>query len=193
MDKSELETKAEKICEYTDQIHRDCFVNGYITGALKREKKIADLEKLLEEEKKLNAEIKVRFVKCNTCTQEMKNRCLMFTENLCEGERCEELVDIMALVDKRDSDDKLALLGERCNQLLKDKGELTDRLSEEVELHLHAEEYIKSLEQQIEKMKCCGNCKYYTPRGEKHCSRPNLDCYGLLTGVAKNKWELKNE
>ena len=31
------------------------------------------------------------------------------------------------------------LLGERCNQLLKDKGELTDK---------------------IEKMKCCGNCKY---------------------------------
>ena len=31
------------------------------------------------------------------------------------------------------------LLGERCNQLLKDKGELIDK---------------------IEKMKCCGNCKH---------------------------------
>lgn len=82
------------------------------------------------------------------------------------------------------------LLGERCNQLLKDKGDLTDQiadikancdlaiegrdvkikeleleltvqkdqLQEETNLHLHAEEYIKSLEQQIEKMKCCGNC-----------------------------------
>ena len=31
---------------------------------------------------------------------------------------------------------------------------------EETNLHLHAEEYIKSLEQQIEKMRNCGNCKY---------------------------------
>ena len=69
MNKSELETQAEKICVYTDQIHRDCFVNGYVTGALKREQKIADLER--------------------------ENR----------------------------------LLGERCNQLLKDKGNLTDELA----------------------------------------------------------------
>ena len=77
------------------------------------------------------------------------------------------------------------LLGERCNQLLKDKGDLTDQIAdikancdlaiegrdvkikelelkltvekdqhqEEINLHLHAEDYIKSLEQQIEKMK----------------------------------------
>ena len=63
----------------------------------------------LENERNLNEEIKVRFVKCNTCTQEMKDKCLMFTENLCEGERCEELVDIMSLVEKRESDDRLKL------------------------------------------------------------------------------------
>ena len=38
------------------------------------------------------------------------------------------------------------LLGERCNQLLTDKGKLTDRVNE--------------LEAQIEKMKCCYNCKH---------------------------------
>ena len=58
--------------------------------------------KNLETEQKLNAEIKARFVKCNTCTDEMKSKCLMFSENLCEGERCEELVDLMALVSKSD-------------------------------------------------------------------------------------------
>ena len=105
MTKEKLERKAEELCVYNDQIHRDCFVNGYVTGALKREQRIADLEKLLEEEKKLNAEIKARFVKCNTCTDEMKSKCLMFSENLCEGERCEELVDLMSLVEKRESDD----------------------------------------------------------------------------------------
>ena len=35
-------------------------------------------------------------------------------------------------------------LGERCLQLQKDKGELTDK--------------VKELKAQIEKMKCCGNC-----------------------------------
>ena len=44
MNKSELETQTEKICEYTDPIHRDCFVNGYVTGALRREQKIKDLK-----------------------------------------------------------------------------------------------------------------------------------------------------
>ena len=58
--------------------------------------------KELEAEKKLNEEIKVRFVKCNTCTDEMKDKCIMFSENLCEGERCEELVDLMELINKSD-------------------------------------------------------------------------------------------
>lgn len=76
---------------------------------------IQELEKELEKERKLNAEIKARFVKCNTCTPDMKDKCLMFNENLCEGERCEELVDLMALVNKRDTDDKL----DKAIQLLK--------------------------------------------------------------------------
>lgn len=62
------------------------------------------LQEELKKEKKLNEEIKVRFVKCNTCTPDMKEKCPMFSENLCEGERCEELVDLMALIN--DSDDK---------------------------------------------------------------------------------------
>ena len=66
-----------------------------------------DVEKQLKYERELNAEIKARFVKCNTCTDEMKDKCLMFSENLCEGERCEELVDLMALVEKKDAEDKV--------------------------------------------------------------------------------------
>lgn len=65
------------------------------------------LQKELEAERKLNAEIKARFVKCNTCTDEMKDMCLMFSENLCGGERCEELVDLMSLVSKSDSETKV--------------------------------------------------------------------------------------
>ena len=73
------------------------------------------LLKELEKEKKLNEEIKIRFVKCNICTPDMKDKCLMFNESLCEGERCEELVDLMSLVNKRDTDDKLT----KARELLK--------------------------------------------------------------------------
>ena len=77
-----------------------------------------------------------------------------------------------AYVDKLQSqltekDKQIEELETRCNELFFQVNEqvaqieeLKDRLSEEVELHSHAEDYIKSLEAQIEKMKCCGNCKH---------------------------------
>ena len=117
------------------------------------ENNIKELEKQLADERKLNEEIKSRFVKCNTCTQEMKDKCLMFTENLCEGERCEELVDLMALVEKNDLQTKYELLGERCNQLLKDKGDLMDANSRLLSQTAAATKRIIELEQQIEKVK----------------------------------------
>ena len=79
---------------------------------------IQELKKELEKERSLNAEIKARFVKCNTCTPDMKEKCLMFNENLCEGERCEELVDLMSLVNKRDTDDKLEKAKEHLEKIL---------------------------------------------------------------------------
>lgn len=47
------------------------------------------------------------------------------------------------------------LLGERCNQLLKDKGNLTDELNERTKDLLNANHKIGQLEKQIEKMKSC--------------------------------------
>lgn len=87
----------------------------------KAEKRIEDLEQDLKHEQDLNAEIKARFVKCNTCTPDMKEKCLMFNENLCEGERCEELVDLMSLVNKRDTDDKLDKAKEILAKLLEEE------------------------------------------------------------------------
>lgn len=165
------------------------------------ENNIKELEKQLADERKLNEEIKARFVKCNTCTQEMKDKCLMFTENLCEGERCEELVDLMALVEKNDIQTKYELLGERCNQLLKDKGDLTDRcdkleqlLNQYVEDNAKVSDYITKLEQQIEKMRCCGNCEHkgdykkpyeYTTGWCNICKRHKI-AKGKI-----DKWELR--
>ena len=87
-------------------------INPYVDGY---QDCYRELEKELEKEKNLNAEIKARFVKCNTCTPDMKDKCLIFNENLCEGKRCEELVDLMSLVNKRDTEDKL----DKAVQLLK--------------------------------------------------------------------------
>ena len=78
----------------------------------------AELRNELLNERKLNEEIKARFVKCNTCTDEMKSKCLMFSENLCSGERCEELVDLMGLVSKSDNETKIAEAKEIIRELI---------------------------------------------------------------------------
>lgn len=77
------------------------------------------------------------------------------------------------------------LLAERCNQLLKDKGDLTDMVRA---LEAVREDFIKDnakLEQQIEKMKCCGNC---AKRGHI-CVAEEMQ--GNLCGKNKDKWELR--
>ena len=78
----------------------------FVYDTVKRvaEKYTKVLEEELDKERELNAEIKARFVKCNTCTDEMKSKCLMFSENLCGGERCTELVDLMSLINKDNVD-----------------------------------------------------------------------------------------
>ena len=76
------------------------YMNKQRVRIIDLEKENAELKKQLTEEQNLNAEIKARFVKCNTCTKEMKKDCLMWTENLCEGERCNELIDIQELIMK---------------------------------------------------------------------------------------------
>ena len=92
------------VCKAQELEKEKCELLGIIQEKDKAIKKLiadmAGLEKDLEAEKKINEQIKVRFVRCNTCTEEMKSKCLMFSENLCEGERCEELVDLMSLINK---------------------------------------------------------------------------------------------
>ena len=109
---------------------------------------IQALKKELENERKLNAEIKARFVKCNTCTPDMKEKCLMFNENLCEGERCEELVDLMSLVEKRDTDDKLEKAKEIIKNLLILKNDHygNTKMEWRVEVTEQAEQFLKEVE-----------------------------------------------
>lgn len=72
---------------------------------------------------------------------------------------------------------QIATLGERCNQLLKDKGDLTDRCRE---LETRCNElFLQTNEQaeQIKKMKCPWNCKKFSD-----CKLSNCPC---------DKWEIK--
>ena len=103
----------DEVAELKKEVEKHKWSNIFLEDCAGYDKKIAEeyttlqerieqLEKELEAEKKVNEQIKVRFVRCNTCTEEMKSKCLMFSENLCEGERCEELVDLMSLINKEE-------------------------------------------------------------------------------------------
>ena len=78
------------------------------------------------------------------------------------------------------------LLGERCNQLLKDKGDLTDKIADikaNCDLAIEGRDIkIKELEQQIEKMKCCSNCDFVFRDG---------NCYYDKECKNKDHWKLR--
>ena len=78
---------------------------------------------------------------------------------------------------------KNRLLGERCNQLLKDKGDLTDRLDQLQEQNSQMFNTIALQEQQIEKMKAdVKQEQSYWNSGEMQ--------YGLFQRLL-DKWETK--
>ena len=57
---------------------------------------------------------------CSSCTDGTKPKCLMYSEFLCEGERCNELVDVVNLVENADANKKIAAL-EKENEELREK------------------------------------------------------------------------
>lgn len=91
---------------------------------------------------------------------------------------------------------QIKILGDRCNQLLKDKGELTDKVKELEEKLANADyqlegrdNEIRELKAQIEEMKCCGNCQ--TVRDANgNCY---LHKYGKCNPKTKDKWEIKEK
>lgn len=106
---------------------------------------------------------------------------------------------------------QIQTLGERCNQLLKDKGNLTDELQELKEtlahtiendevayetLKLHDQEEIgmlnskiTKLEQQMEKMKCCALCNNYNMNYLPYWCRTN--CVPTKPYEKCKYWEIK--
>lgn len=60
------------------------------------------LRKELKEGRKRWAYYEARFVECNTCSSEDKEKCLMFSEMLCEGDRCKTLIDLEQLINVED-------------------------------------------------------------------------------------------
>jgi chromosome segregation ATPase len=93
---------------------------------------------------------------------------------------------------------EIKLLGERCNQLLKDKGELTDKIADikaNCDLAIEGRDIkIMELKQQIEKMKLCQNCK---SEDNDYMEKPCCDCSRCLGDIKRkgttDKWEVKND
>ena len=163
MTKEELEKEVRDYLRQQTQLNGGGFVslnlNNLVLGFAEK------LNAQLEAEKKLNEEIKVRFVKCNTCTDEMKSKCLMFSENLCEGDRCEELVDLIDLINKSDLQKENARLKLELEALdgqipwedIKDKSEVIGQLTKAIEI---IKEYMR-FEPTI------GTCSFYSEEYEK--------------------------
>lgn len=85
-------------------------------------------------------------------------------------------------------ENKIKSLGERCLQLQKDKGNLTDSVRDLEEKLANADYQlegrdleIKELKEQIEEMKCCYNCKHSRTEYE-HCRTEK-----------SGKWEMKEK
>ena len=81
------------------------------------------------------------------------------------------------------------LLGERCNQLLKDKGELTDKIADikaNCDLAIEGRDIkIMELAEQIEQMKCCENCRWLWLKKNNETVTACSSCKD------KNMWRLK--
>jgi len=81
---------------------------------------------------------------------------------------------------------QIATLGERCNQLLKDKGDLTDELQACKYAMTMSEKVEKQLREQIEKMKCCSNCNGIDVIGMRA-----KKCKICIRSKDLSQWEIK--
>ena len=108
-----------------------------------------------------------------------------------EVKREQTLTDMANKIAKLDKE--YELLGKRCNQLLKDKGALLDRIKEletENEQIKNSDTLCKiigKLKLQIENLKCCENCQTVRDvNGVCYLSR-----FGKCTPITKVKWEMR--
>jgi len=82
----------------------------------------------------------------------------------------------------------IKLLGERCNQLLKDKGNLIDELKACKFAMAMSEKVEKQLREQIEKMKCCYNCSKWD---DGQCENIKDGYFFHCADFGCDKWEIK--
>ena len=72
--------------------------------------------------------------------------------------------------------------------------ELEQKLETERNSRIALVNKIAELEAQIEKMKCCENCKYYNNHyNEVVCKRQVINCKRILRQATRDQWEIKEK
>ena len=122
---------------------------------------------------------------------ELCNKCQNKVDCVSNFSYCKKVVLQSYLASAKPREKEIKVLGERCLQLQKDKGELIDKVRDLEEKLANADYQlegrdleIKELEAQIEKMKCCSNCEWSDCESEfRHPPCKYCDF--------NNKWELR--
>lgn len=125
---------------------------------------------------------------------ELCNKCQNKVDCVSNFSFCKKVVLQSYLASAKPREKEIKVLGERCLQLQKDKGELIDKVRDLEEKLANADYQlegrdleIKELEAQIEKMKCCYNCANDT------LEPPEVISNGVCENcINHSKWELEN-
>ena len=104
---------------------------------------------------------------------ELCNKCDHKVQCIEDNAICPQVVERAYLASAEPRERQITGLSKHILELQKDKGNLIDR--------------VRELEQQIERMKCCGNCA----KNGHICVAEEMQ--GELCGKNKDKWEIKEK
>ena len=112
MKKKELENEAEKKCKLNDQIHRDCFVDGYIKAAEPREKQILidaeQIRALQKQNGELTDEVRKLKILVSSLVYEI-NQIWDINEMNDDLRRCAEKIDREVQLSKMAEDNRMVI------------------------------------------------------------------------------------
>ena len=142
MTREEITKEAQEQVNYCTPLHPEDFIHGYIAAAEPREKRIEELEKdKAYAEEQLDKQIEAT---------------LKLQEEYNDLKETNAILSESAAINQKDMEYKVSVIEQRNKRIAElEQGlqDLRDRHAEEIELHLHAEDYIKNLEKENAELK----------------------------------------